>query len=48
VQSALQIIKAAPTSLPNWNLDGDRSLGWLTWALTGAYTVPVTNIKASC
>jgi hypothetical protein len=30
VQNALKIINAAPTALPNWNLDGDRSLGWVT------------------
>jgi hypothetical protein len=37
VQSALAIINAGSPALPNWNLDGDRSLGWLTWQLTGPY-----------
>jgi hypothetical protein len=37
VQAALAIINAGAPALPNWNLDGDRSLGWLTWQLTGPY-----------
>jgi hypothetical protein len=43
LQNAIAIIKAGSVSLPNWNLDGDRSLGWLTWQLQdyGPYTVPV-------
>jgi hypothetical protein len=45
LQSALAVINSpvGSPSLPNWNLDGDRSLGWLTWQLTnyGPYAVPV-------
>ena len=41
-QSALAIINAGSPSLPNWNLDGDRSLGWLTWQIKnyGPYVQP--------
>ena len=41
VPSALAIINAGSPVLPNWNLDGDRSLGWLTWQFVGPYSVPV-------
>lgn len=47
VSNAGQVIAAAtgendpgqplPAALPNWNLDGDRALGWLTWQLTQPY-----------
>ncbi len=40
-QAAVGIIQQEPASLPNWNLDGDRGLGWLTWQLTAKY--PKTN-----
>ena len=39
VQSALEIINTPPQALPNWNLDGDRSLGWKTWKLTAPYPI---------
>ena len=26
-----------PVPLPDWNLDGDRGRGWLTWQLSGIY-----------
>jgi hypothetical protein len=40
VQNAVRLI-TKPASLPNWNLDGDRGIGWLTWQLTAPYTQPV-------
>lgn len=42
VQNALTLLLNPPDSLPNWNLDGDRGRGWLTWKLTSPYTTPVT------
>ncbi len=44
VDAALQLIVTQPDSLPNWNLDGDRGLGWLTWQLTAPYTTPVAPV----
>lgn len=48
-QSAMAIINAAATKLPNWNLDGDRSLGWLTWQIVnnGPYSVPLSTKQES-
>jgi len=43
VQAAIQLITAPPASLPDWNLDGDRGIGWLTWQLTAPYAVPLTT-----
>ena len=36
-QAALVLLEENPGMLPNWNLDGDRGLGWLTWQLTAPY-----------
>jgi hypothetical protein len=36
-QAALVLLNENPRMLPNWNLDGDRGLGWLTWQLTAPY-----------
>lgn len=44
VQNALKIIDSAPDELPNWNLDGDRGLAWLTWTLAAPYSVPVNAV----
>jgi hypothetical protein len=38
VQNAVALIRKPPASLPNWNLDSDRSRGWLTWQLTAPYS----------
>lgn len=44
VQNALRVINQPVGTLPNWNLDGDRGLGWLTWTLKAPYSVPVDAI----
>jgi hypothetical protein len=45
VQNALKLLERAIrgdlTDLPDWNLDGDRGLGWLTWTQNGPYQLPV-------
>jgi hypothetical protein len=41
VQNALRLIADPPAAIPNWNLDGDRGHGWLTWELHAPYSVPV-------
>ncbi len=41
VQAAVDTIVTDPTTLPDWNLDADRGLGWLTWELATPYAVPV-------
>ncbi|MHB8268780.1 hypothetical protein [Bradyrhizobium sp.] len=49
LQSALSILNAPATQLPDWNLDDDRSLGWLSWQFQnyGPYSVPVkTEIES--
>jgi len=49
LQSAIAIINAGSPKLPNWNLDGDRSLGWLTWQIVnyGPYGVPLPTKQES-
>jgi hypothetical protein len=44
VQAALRLILNPPTSLPDWNLDGDRGLGWLTWELKTPYSLPLQTV----
>jgi hypothetical protein len=41
VANAVALITAPPAQIPNWNLDGDRGHGWLTWELQAPYAVPV-------
>jgi hypothetical protein len=45
VQNAVALITSSPPAFPNWNLDCDRGLGWLTWEFTAPYSSPVTQIK---
>jgi hypothetical protein len=47
VSTALGLITAPPAQLPNWNLDGDRGLGWLTWQLAAGYTTPVQTVPGT-
>ncbi|HZZ62894.1 MAG TPA: hypothetical protein VFE63_17315 [Roseiarcus sp.] len=47
VPTAVQLITTPQTSLPNWNLDGDRGLGWLAWTLAAPYTTNVTPVPGS-
>jgi hypothetical protein len=47
IPNAIQLISAPPDSLPNWNLDGDRGHGWLTWELQAPYAVPVAAFPES-
>jgi hypothetical protein len=44
---AVGLITAPPAALPNWNLDGDRGLGWLTWELAAPYAVPVAPVAST-
>ena len=44
VNVAVGLITAPPAALPNWNLDNDRGLGWLTWDLSAPYNP--TNVPA--
>jgi hypothetical protein len=44
VQNAVVLIDQPSDDLPNWNLDGDRGRGWLTWKLTAPYTSPVNPV----
>jgi hypothetical protein len=41
---AVRLITNPPAALPNWNLDSDRGLGWLTWKLSAPYDP--TNVAA--
>jgi hypothetical protein len=41
VQAALRLIQDPAASLPDWNLDGDRGIGWLTWELQAPYAQPL-------
>ena len=43
IQNALRLITDPPGAIPNWNLDGDRGHGWLTWELDAPYAVPVNS-----
>jgi hypothetical protein len=43
IDVAVGLITTPAAKLPNWNLDGDRGLGWLTWTLKAPYT---TNVAA--
>ena len=45
VQNALVLIGELPDELPDWNLDGDRGLGRLTWTLAAPYAVPVNIVQ---
>ncbi|SET32923.1 hypothetical protein [Stigmatella erecta] len=40
VQASVSLIRS-PRPLPDWNLDNDRGLGWLTWELSRPYAEPV-------
>jgi hypothetical protein len=44
VQNAIHILKSDPRDLPDWNLDGDRGAGWLTWEFATPYAVPVAAV----
>ena len=45
VDASVKLVRSPVTSsLPNWNLDGDRGRGWLTWQLPGLYTTPVPAV----
>jgi hypothetical protein len=44
VQGALSLVQDPPATLPNWNLDGDRARGMLTWELAAPYTNPVAPV----
>lgn len=41
VQNAVALLRDPPETLPNWDLDGDRGLGWLTWQLTAPWQQPL-------
>jgi hypothetical protein len=43
VQAAMRLITAPPAKLPDWNLDGDRGIGWLTWKLQTPYSLPLNS-----
>ncbi len=47
VQAAAALVAADPAVLPDWNLDGDRGRGWLTWQLGAPYAVPVVPVPES-
>lgn len=47
VQSAVLLLSKRPRTLPNWNLDGDRGHGWLTWELQAPYSSPVNAFPES-
>lgn len=47
VPAAVALIKDPPASLPSWNLDGDRGIGWLTWELAAPYTNPIAPVPES-
>jgi hypothetical protein len=42
VQASVSLIRSS-RPLPDWNLDNDRGLGWLTWELAGPYAAPVNT-----
>ena len=35
VDNAVDLIGAAGSAVPDWNLDADRGLAWLTWQHVG-------------
>lgn len=37
VDNALDLFRHLGQQFPDWNLDGDRGLGWLTWQFKGFY-----------
>jgi hypothetical protein len=43
--NAARVIDAASkgTAPPNWNLDGDRGLGWATWQLQAPYSSTISD-----
>ncbi|MCC8245010.1 hypothetical protein [Saccharothrix luteola] len=47
VPAAIALLLADPDDLPNWNLDGDRGRGWLTWELASPYASPVNVVPES-
>ncbi|MGZ4766354.1 MAG: hypothetical protein ACXV6M_11920 [Ilumatobacteraceae bacterium] len=47
VPNAMRLMTDPPDVLPNWNLDGDRGHGWLTWELHAPYSVPVNAFPES-
>ena len=43
-QNALALILQPSSPPPNWNLDGDRGRGWLTWRLDQPYASPLDPV----
>jgi hypothetical protein len=42
VDNAIDVLVNSKGPRPNWNLEGDRGLAYLTWVFQGAYSSPVT------
>uniref|UniRef100_Q01Z10 Putative transmembrane protein n=1 Tax=Solibacter usitatus (strain Ellin6076) TaxID=234267 RepID=Q01Z10_SOLUE len=41
VENAVDVFSHLAVDYPNWNLDADRGMAWLTWQFTAVYSDPV-------
>jgi hypothetical protein len=45
VDNAIDLFAHLNAHLPNWNLDADRGLGWLTWQFKGGYDPNAVQVE---